>query len=170
MSQNEPRKKKRKYTKKTGRPSKLTPMALQKTDEMMSQDCTNVKLAKVLGVTVTTLQNWRSNSDEFLAVYEHAKLKAKQAVGSALFTRAVGYTYEKKRIETDQEGNERITTDIVVMPPDVSAQQFWLKNNDSENYKDKTEQHITGNLQPIVTETPEEQLQRVKDMLKDDIK
>ena len=159
----------KKTGKKTGRPTELTDFKLEKTDELVSKGMNNTELAKILGVSTTTIKNWRSNSEEFLATYQLAKLKAKEAVEGALFNRAVGYTYEKETITIDSKGEQRTVIDTVVVVPDVTAQQFFLKNKDPENFKDKSEQHITGQLDhKNTTETPEQQLERVKAMLKDE--
>lgn len=159
----------KKTGKKTGRPTELTEFKLQKTDELVSKGVNNTELAKILGVSTTTLQNWRSNSEEFLATYQLAKLKAKEAVEAALFNRAVGFSYEKKTVVVNEDGEQRTVIDTIAVVPDVTAQQFFLKNKDPDNFKDKTEQHITGALNTNgVTETPEEQLKRLKEMLKDE--
>lgn len=152
---------------KGGRPPKLTPFKIQKTKELIEEGKNNKEIAEILNVTTTTLNNWKSMSEQFLTTYNEAKHNLNEAVRSSLFSKATGYTIEKRKVIIDDTGKKRTEIEEVYYPPDTQAQQFWLKNKDPENFKDKTEQHITGNVASVMTESPEAQLERLKSMLKD---
>jgi len=57
-------------------------------------------------------------------------------VEQALLRRALGVTVTEKRTEYSDKGEKTVTTEKE-LPPDLSAQVFWLKNRCPEKWRDK---------------------------------
>ena len=50
--------------------------------------------------------------------------------------RAVGYSYDAEKIFCDKNGNVTKVPYREHVPPDVTAQIFWLKNRDPKRWRD----------------------------------
>ncbi len=72
---------------------------------------------------------------------------ADERVKRSLYERAVGYSYDSEKILYDAQSGEVIRAPIVVhVPPDVTAQIFWLKNRDPKNWRDRREVGMDGRM------------------------
>lgn len=63
----------------------------------------------------------------------HAREKQ---VEEALLQRALGMTVTETRTENSDKGEKTVTVQKQ-LPPDISAQMFWLKNRCPELWRDK---------------------------------
>lgn len=159
-----------KIKKKMGRPVKLTEAKAKKMCELAAEGKTDVQVAEILNVSEPTIYNWQRKNEDLLLSYRAAKHKANEMVEASLFQRAMGYQHEAEKIFFDSKSLSTIREKYTEhYPPDTAAMQFWLKNRDPDRWKDKTEVKTEGEIKTI-TETPAEQLQRIKEMLKDDTK
>lgn len=104
------------------------------------------QIAKNIGISTTTLYDWKNKYPEFAKAIKKGKTVADREVENALFRRAIGYEYEEVTEITGDKGSE-VRRAIKRMPPDVTAQIFWLKNRKPAEWRDKQIQEITGNLQ-----------------------
>ena len=66
---------------------------------------------------------------------EQTEQQAKQ-VAQALLKRALGCTVTETRTEVTDKGEKTVTT-VKQMPPDISAQVFWLKNRCPGQWREK---------------------------------
>lgn len=98
-------------------------------------------IAAAMGIHVSTLRDWKKKFPEFSVALKIGKSEADTQVESALYKRALGYQYEE--IKT-VNGDERIEKTIKQVPPDVTAQIFWLKNRRPDEWRDKQQTEITG--------------------------
>lgn len=57
-------------------------------------------------------------------------------VEQALLRRALGVTVTETRTESSDKGEKTVTTEKQ-LPPDISAQMFWLKNRCPDKWRDK---------------------------------
>lgn len=57
-------------------------------------------------------------------------------VEEALLQRALGCTVTETRTETTEKGEKTVVT-TKELPPDTSAQMFWLKNRCPDQWRDK---------------------------------
>lgn len=122
------------------------------------QGKTIAEIAKCFGVARSTLNKWISENEELANAVNEGRDIADARVERSLYQRAVGYTFkEKKVIQTvDKEGRQKpakVEITERVVPPDVTAQIFWLKNRKPSKYRDRQEvavedTNITFNIVP----------------------
>ena len=116
--------------KKTGRPTKFSEENQKIALAAYKYGATDAQVAEDIGVTITTIQNWKIAHPEFFDTLKTAKAIADAQVEQSLFKRAKGY------IGVDKE-----------FPPDVTACIFWLKNRNKQEWRDTINQEISGSLE-----------------------
>lgn len=128
----------------------------------------DTQIAERMGIARSTYYKWKGEYEEFSDAIKMGKEPADAKVKQSLFKRAIGYTFKEKKIivEMDAKGNQKpskIETYERVMPPDVGAIAFWLKNRDPKAWADR--QELTGAkgkpLIPEVQMTDEERDERI---------
>lgn len=108
---------------------------------------TDEQICKNLGISVDTFYRYKAKYSEFSEAIKKGKEVADIEVAdieveNALFKRAIGYTYKevtKEVKDIDGKKSTFIKEVTKVVPGDVAAQIFWLKNRKSNNWKDKRE-------------------------------
>lgn len=96
---------------------------------------TDEQIAKNMGIAPSTLYEWKKKSKEFSESLKKGKEVVDFEVENALLKRALGYEYEEETYE-----NGILTKKVKKqVPPDTTAQIFWLKNRKPNNWKDKIE-------------------------------
>lgn len=102
-------------------------------------------IAKALGVSITTLRNWRHEHESFhLAIQQGRDTWNITAVEESLVKRAVGYEIEEKSVEEGGKHGKKTTTYIKHIPADTRAAQFVLTNRAPERWKQRQEVEHTG--------------------------
>lgn len=112
---------------------------------------TDAQLADALGVTVTTLTNWKAQHPAFLAALKSGKDVADSKVVASLYERAVGYQHKAVKIVTVSQGaNQGSVIEQVPYveryPPDATSAIFWLKNRRPKEWRDKQEVEHSGTV------------------------
>ncbi len=156
------------YTKKTGRPrenfiqrlSKIN-FDVKKLKVLYQSGWTDEQVADFLGVTRKAINDWKK-FPEFKLRLKTWKDLADSKVEKCLYKRAVGYKYDEVTYEKSNVGGSGVVlsggeieaikhtdtakTKIVTkaVPPDVTAQIFWLKNRQPEQWRDKHEHDHKG--------------------------
>lgn len=112
---------------------------------------TDEQIAHNMGISVATLYNWKSKHLEILESLKKGKeivdiqvenallkkaLGIKETVKKAIKVREVKYN-EGKRV-SEKEHIEYVDEEVFV-PPDTTAQIFWLKNRQPNKWRDKVE-------------------------------
>lgn len=120
----------------------LTPEGLLKIEGWARDGLTDEQIAKNIGVSVSTLNNWKIKYVEILESLKRGKEVVDRQVENALLKRALGYTYEEITYEGSVE-TKRVVKEVV---PDTTAQIFWLKNRKRETWTDRQNIEIS---QPI---------------------
>lgn len=117
----------------------ITPEGLLKIEGWARDGLTDEQIAHNIGVSVSTLNNWKNKHVEILESLKKGKEVVDRQVENALLKRALGYEYEevKEKFEGG-EMTERIVTKKEVVA-DTTAQIFWLKNRKPEKWRDKPE-------------------------------
>ena len=109
-----------------GRPTKLTPEIIELAKNYCLLGATDVELAGFFEVAVSTIYCWRNSSPEFSESTSLGKEAANDRVERSLYNRACGYDKGDKHY-----------------PADPGSISLWLRNRDSDNWKDVKERHDT---------------------------
>ena len=135
-----------------GRPPVYDDSFPEKAEKLCKLGATDAELADFFKVTITTINQWKLVHEKFSASIKTAKEPADERVKRSLFHRAVGYDYETTKIFNGPNGTVVVPCTVHV-PPDTTAQQFWLRNRCKDEFRDKQETTVTGpNDGPIKTE------------------
>ena len=122
------------------------PEYVERAREMCLAGAINPELAAEFGVTVATINNWRSKFPEFRAAMVAAKEVADTRVERSLYERANGYSFEAVKIFCGKDGQVTKVPYIEHVPPDVTAQIFWLKNRQPDKWRDKQDLELSGGV------------------------
>ena len=133
----------------------LTPEGLLKIEGWARDGLTDDQIAKNIGVSVSTLNNWKNKYVEILEFLKRGKEVIDRQVENALLKRALGYEYTETTREAvkDPESGEvnmcitkKVTKQVV---PDTTAQIFWLKNRKPDKWRDKPAYEDTSELDKL---------------------
>ncbi len=126
-------------TEKTGRKNlysvKVKPH-LKDIEAWAAAGWTEAGMRRALDVDSKTWIEYKQANPDMQEALWRGMAEADRKVVNALFKRACGYNYQ----ETGHNG-EVVTKH---QPGDVAAQIFWLCNRDSDNWKNRQIQQITG--------------------------
>lgn len=118
-----------------GRPSDYSPAFVPIAERLCRAGQTDREVADFFGISIATLNNWKSEYPQFLASIKSAKDVADERVERSLYHRAIGYTFEAE--EVFQYQGEIIRAKVRKhMPPDTGAAIFWLKNRRKDAWRD----------------------------------
>lgn len=115
-------------------------------------------VAKKLGVSVSTFEQYKLQYPEFLEAIKRGKAPIDFEVENSLLKRALGYTFTEKKREIENLDGGVISVKSTVetikeVLPDVTAQIFWLKNRNPKRWRDVKGVELTGkDGGPIETE------------------
>lgn len=110
------------------RPSKLTKETAHTALVLARLGYTDERLASALGVSRSTLSEWKRQDAEFSAKVKAAKSTADAAVVNALYERATGYE----------------APDGTHIPSHPTAAIFWLKCRQPSDWRDVSRTEISG--------------------------
>lgn len=100
----------------------------------------NKDIAGLLGVSLGTLTKWQEEYPEFAMAWRVGGAEADARVAASLFKRATGYSYTKKKVRLNPEGEVmEETTEEMHVPPDVKACVFWLTNRKPDSWQERVE-------------------------------
>jgi transcriptional regulator with XRE-family HTH domain len=100
---------------------------------------TELQIAKNLGISKTTLEQYKKNYPHLKNTLKKGKEIIITELENALIKKALGYEYEEKKVYTKTEDGVTTTyTEITKkhQPPDTGALFGLLKNKDPEHYSD----------------------------------
>lgn len=122
----------------------LTPDGVTRLEAWARDGLTDEQLAAKLGITATTLYDWKSKYPVISEALKRGKEVVDVEVENALLKRAMGYEYTETRTETADDGTVKTIVMQKTMPPDTTAQIFWLKNRRPAVWRDKQQvEHST---------------------------
>lgn len=114
---------------------------------------TNEHIAQMVGVSAQTLYTWMNKYVDILEALKKGKDVADREIEEALFKKAKGYTLKikkpikVKKVTFDKAGRKlseeekvEYADEEVHVPPDTTAQIFWLKNRKPAEWRDKREE------------------------------
>lgn len=137
----------------------LSPDGLLLLEAYARDGLTDEQIAKNLDITPSTLYEWKRRYSEISEALKKGKEVVDIEVENALLKRALGYSYEEKKVEVSEEGT-KVTKTIKEVIPDTTAQIFWLKNRRPEQWRDKQDIEHSGavNVRKVYDEMSEEEL------------
>lgn len=123
----------------------------------------NEQIANEIGIHPSTLYDWKKKYPEITEALKRGKDVIDRQVENALLKRALGYDFEEitqeRILKKDVKGDpmtdlhgfpiyEMVTTKKVrkEVQPDTTAQIFWLKNRKPEQWRNKQDIDVRGDM------------------------
>lgn len=126
-----------------GRPKSFKPEYVEQAKKLCLLGATDMDLADFFQVHVATLKRWKNEYPEFNDALKLGKEVPDRLVERSLYNRAVGYTYESEKVFQYQGEVVRAPVREHV-PPDTTAQIFWLKNRRPDLWRDVHKHEVGG--------------------------
>lgn len=115
------------------------------------------QIAHNMGVSYTSLRDWKNQFPEIAEALRKGKEVVDREVENALFKSAIGYTQtirkpvKVKVVDYDPETGRKIretetwkaVEEEIHVPPQVTAQIFWLKNRKPDQWREKNDLTLT---------------------------
>ena len=117
----------------------LTPDGLLLIEGWAREGLTEEQIAKNMGCAYSSLCRWKEEYSVISEALKRGKAPVDMQVENALLKRALGYEYEEvTEVVEFADGNTKKTNKTVrkFIPPDVTAQIFWLKNRRPDRWRD----------------------------------
>lgn len=118
---------------------------------------TDEQIAQNIGINRATLYDWIKRYDNISNAIKKGKEPVDIQVENALLRRALGYDYEETITEIEDLGGGKTKKHVrrvsKHVPPDTTAQIFWLKNRKPKQWRDKMEAAVSvdkEDLSPLV--------------------
>lgn len=105
----------------------------------------DTRIAELLEVAVSTIYEWKQAIPEFSEALKRGKEIADAEVAHSLYHRALGFKAPEDDIRV-VNGEIVITPTVKHYPPDTGAATLWLKNRQSDKWRDKVETEVSGAL------------------------
>jgi hypothetical protein len=134
-----------------GRPSKYKPEFSIQAKKLSNLGATDAEMADFFEVSVSTLNLWKIEHEEFSESLKLGKQAPDQRVKSSLYHRAMGYSHTEDDIRV-VDGEIVITPTIKHYPPDTAACIFWLKNRLPDEFRANPEPGDDDYVAPVKIE------------------
>ena len=124
----------------------ITEEGLLKIEGWARDGLTDEQIADNIGIRRPTLYDWKKKYSDIYDALKRGKEVIDRQVENALLKRALGYEYVETTKELTDLGltvTKQVTKQVA---PDTTAQIFWLKNRKPQEWRDKKETEVTGNL------------------------
>lgn len=139
-----------------GRKTKFNTEMLEKSKKLAKEGYTDEDIAENLGIGIRTLYDWKKKYPQFSQALKENKDYFDNKVEEALLKRALGYEYEETEIIATKEGrSSKVKKTKKIIPPDVTAIIFWLKNRQPDKWRNRLELQHQGTIK---TETNMQEL------------
>ena len=133
----------------------LTPEGLKKLEAWARDGLSDEQIAHNCGLkSISTFYEWKKKYSEFSEALKKGKEVVDIEVENSLLKRALGYQYDEVKEKWD---GKKLLERVVItreMPPDTTAQIYWLKNRKPEKWRDRPAYEPEG-----------ETLKKVKELL-----
>ena len=112
------------------------------------------QIAAKVGISAKTLYEWENRFSEIRKAIKRGKAPVDTTVENALLKSAMGFTKTvRKPVKLRQRGGNEIVEYVdeeIYIPPQVTAQIFWLKNRRPDRWRDKPEDAFASELVKVV--------------------
>lgn len=114
------------------------------------QGLTEKQVAKRLGIAYSTLNNYKLEHLELMEALKKGREELVEELEMSLYRKAMGFEYEETEEYVEMKGDKIAVKRKKIIKknalPDTGALAFALKNLDPENWKDKRENQISGEI------------------------
>lgn len=130
----------------------LEPDGLQLLGAWARDGLTDEQIAKNMGISRSTLNEWKKKFPDISDTLKRGKEVVDVEVENALLKRALGYStteVTRERALNPETGKvELVVTKAVTkeVPPDTTAQIFWLKNRRPDLWRDKQNVELSSEV------------------------
>ena len=130
----------------------LTEEGLLQLEAWARDGLTDEQIAANIGISRSTLNEWKKKYSDISDTLKRGKEVVDIQVENALLKRALGYTYtettREKQFNPETGQYELVVTKTVEkeVQSDTTAQIFWLKNRRPEQWRDKRDVSVEGEL------------------------
>ena len=128
-----------------GRPTDFKSEFIEQAQKLAFLGATEIQLADFFDVNESTIWRWKQTYPDFCNAIKVGKEIADQNVERSLYRKAMGYEFESEKIFCQDGAIVRASTREFV-PPSDTAMIFWLKNRKPNDWRDKTDVNLTGEL------------------------
>lgn len=111
---------------------------------------TDEQIAHNIGITAATLYVWKNKYPEISETLKKGKEVVDIHVENALLKRALGYEYTEERVEISDKDGKKVIRTTKYIPPDTTAQIFWLKNRRPDRWRDRQEEQRSSEEVQII--------------------
>jgi len=133
---------------------------VEKICKHLKKGATITSACAAVGIHRDTLYDWMNSKSDVSDTIKKARAIPDQKVENALFRSAtMKHRFKEQHFKAVAKGEkikmipEKTVTKII--PPNVTAQIFWLKNRMPEDWKDKTEhEHSGGVIIKVISAVP----------------
>lgn len=100
---------------------------------------TDEQLAEKMDISRSTLSDWKNKFPDISDALKKGKEVVDIQVENALLKRALGYDFQEERVERSDRDGAKVVKTVKHIPPDTTAQIFWLKNRRPDRWRDRPE-------------------------------
>lgn len=121
----------------------LEPNSLERLEGWARDGATDAEIARNMGICIRTFYKWKKAYPPIAEALKRGAETTGKHVEQALLKRALGYDHEEitRELSIDSVTGEQKVKSIKIVTkhvmPNISAQLFWLKNRQPENWRDK---------------------------------
>lgn len=136
----------------------LEPEGLLKLEGWARDGLTDEQIAGNMGIVASTLYEWKKQYSEISEALKKGKEVVDRQVENALLNKALGFTktirkafkckdviYDNGKRVSEKERIEYADEEVYI-PPDTTAQIFWLKNRKPDQWRDKQQIEHSGGI------------------------
>lgn len=135
----------------------LTEEGLLQLESWARDGLTDEQIASNMGITRKTLAEWKTKYSDICDTLKRGKAVVDIQVENALLKRALGYSYDEvtreRVLDYDPSTGTEIGSHMEVtktvrkeVQGDTTAQIFWLKNRRPEQWRDKRDVSVEGEI------------------------
>lgn len=130
-----------------GRPTEFEESYVEQARKLALLGATDIQIADFFGVSERTIYRWKYDFPEFCQALKIGKEEADDMVVKSLYRRALGFEHDSVKIFLPKDAEEPVYAPFrEIVPPDTTACIFWLKNRRREEWRDRQEHDVSGNL------------------------
>jgi endoglucanase Acf2 len=129
-----------------GRKSKYQPDFADQARKLCLLGAVDEELADFFGVCIATIYNWQNEHPAFLEAIRAGKVKADAEVADSLYKRATGEYVQLEKLMKKDDGSFEAVRYKSYIPGDPNAAFRWLLNRRRQNWSDKAQVELSGNL------------------------